>query len=108
MTQAEPTPTHNEHFGFVLVSCERADLQVTPYGVWVFGDEHKEVLPVPPPLVPRAGAIAELLDAINADQPATQDGEWGLVTLVCCEALVQSSASGRAITLDWPWRTTFG
>jgi phthalate 4,5-cis-dihydrodiol dehydrogenase len=92
--KAEKTPTHNEHFGFLLVSCERADLKVMPNGVWVFADHTKEFIAVPPPAVPRAAAIAEFIDAIGGKGPKKQDGEWGLETVRCCVALIRSSASG--------------
>lgn len=93
-------PEHNEHFGFVLASCDGADLKILPDGIWVYGDVRKEFLPVPAPMVPRAGAIMEFADAIMGEGGVTQDGEWGLDTMRCCEALIRSSALGRTVSLS--------
>lgn len=91
---------HNEHFGFLLVSCEHADLKVLADGVRIFGDEKCQFVPVAPPSVPRAPVIAEFLRAIRGEQPARHDGEWGLTTILCCAALVRSSATKRTVRLN--------
>jgi phthalate 4,5-cis-dihydrodiol dehydrogenase len=96
---AEAPVTHNEHFGFLLASCERADLRVMPDRIGIFSDEKREFLPVTLPRAPRAGVITEFLAAVRGEQPARHDGEWGLATMQCCTALARSSASGRAVKL---------
>jgi phthalate 4,5-cis-dihydrodiol dehydrogenase len=97
---AQSPATHNEHFGFVLASCERADLKIVPDGIWIFGDQRKEFLPVATPPFARLGVIEEFLQAIRGERPARHDGEWGLITTMCCEAVVRSSATGRPVRLN--------
>lgn len=97
---AETPPSHNEHFGFLLVSCDRADLKVLPDGIWIYGDQRREFLPVPAPTAPRAAVISEFLSVIRGDRQSRHDGEWGLTTMACCAALARSSATGRAVRLD--------
>ena len=46
-------PWH-QHFGFVLVSCERADLRPLPNGVMIYGDAEAQLDALPRPEVPRA------------------------------------------------------
>lgn len=92
-----PIPSHHEHFGFVLVSCERADLRLTPDGIFVYRDDSREFLQLDPPDVPRRAAIDEFVDAISGRRPARHDGRWGIETMACCEALLTSSAQGREI-----------
>ena len=92
-------PTQNEHFGFVLASCERADLRIMADGIWIFGDETREFLPVRPPAVARTETIMEFVGAVRGERPARQDGHWGLDTIRCCTALVRSSATGAAVQL---------
>src|SRR5690606_1007362 len=49
---AKPVPLaapHHAHFGHVLVSCDRADLRLTPDGVMVYGDETRQMHALPPP-----------------------------------------------------------
>jgi phthalate 4,5-cis-dihydrodiol dehydrogenase len=88
---------HNEHFGFVIASCEHADLKIISDGIWVFADAKREFLPVLPPSVPRAPVIEELISAVRGERPPRYDGKWGLATTQCCAALVRSSATGEPV-----------
>ena len=93
-------PVSHEHFGFVLASCERADLRLMPDGIWIFEDDRRHFHPLAEPSVPRAGVIDELVDAITGVRPPTQDGAWGRETIACCHALARSSALRRAVSVD--------
>ncbi|WP_017183312.1 Gfo/Idh/MocA family protein [Sphingobium xenophagum] len=92
-------PQHHEHFGFVLVSCEQADLRLTPRGVWIYANEKRTFEPLGPPDIPRSGAFDEFAAAIRGDRPARHDGAWGTHLLACCEALLRSSAEQREIAI---------
>ena len=49
---AKPAPTGgatHQHFGLVIVSCERADLRPLPHGVMIYGDTEQRLEPLPPP-----------------------------------------------------------
>lgn len=91
--------THHNHFGFVLVSCERADLRPQPDGVTIYDDDRVAFESVPVPAVPRAEVIDELYGAVVDGRPPLHDGEWGLATLEVCLAMLQSSREGREIAL---------
>ena len=60
---AGTAPALHQHFGPVLVSCERADLRPVPDGVWVYGDAQKQHHPLPAPAIPRFEVIDELFGA---------------------------------------------
>jgi phthalate 4,5-cis-dihydrodiol dehydrogenase len=92
--------SHN-HFGLVVVSCERADLRPLPQGVVVYGDEARRVEELPPPRVPRAEVIDELHDAAILGRPPLHSGEWGLATTEICLAILASAETGRAIELQY-------
>ena len=83
--------SHHEHFGFVLVSCERADLKLLPASIEVFGDEGRETIPIAPPTLPRANVIEDFAASILGARPPVHDGWWGLETMACCAALLESS-----------------
>lgn len=93
-----PAP-HHEHFGFVLVSCERADLKVLPTGIEVYGDDSRDFIEIPPPQIPRAAVIEELVAAITGERAPVHDGAWGLVTMACCAAILASGRNGRDVPL---------
>jgi phthalate 4,5-cis-dihydrodiol dehydrogenase len=91
---------HN-HFGFVVASCERADLRPLPREVLVYGDDarHREELPAP--IVPRGEVIDELYDAVMSGTPPLHSGEWGLATLEICLAILESGRSGREVEFQF-------
>lgn len=93
-----PAPAHN-HFGFVLVSCERADLRPMPDGVAIYGEEERRFEALPPPAVARAEVMDELAAAVLDGVPPLHSGEWGLATVEVCRAMLVSAREGREVTL---------
>lgn len=93
----EPAASHHEHFGFILVSCERADLKLLPRGIMIYGDERREFLALDPPHLPRSEVIDEFVEgALSLAQPI-HDGRWGVKTMACCAALLESSRAGSEV-----------
>jgi len=93
----EPLRFH-QHFGPVIVSCERADLRPLPDSIVVYGDR-RETLPLSRPAVPRAEVIDELYGAVVEGQPPLHDGEWAKGTLEICLAILKSSEAGADVLL---------
>ncbi|MDQ4062053.1 MAG: Gfo/Idh/MocA family oxidoreductase [Pseudomonadota bacterium] len=93
-------PLLHNHFGFVLASCERADLRPLPQGVMIYADEARRLDPLPRPEVPRAEVIDELFDAVVLGREPIHTGEWGMATTEVCIALLQSAREGREISLN--------
>ena len=90
----------HEHFGFLVASCEKADLRPLPEGVLVYGDDARTLHPLGKPDVPRRGAIDELYDVVVRGRPAVHTGEGGLATLEVGLAILRSAAEGREIALQ--------
>jgi phthalate 4,5-cis-dihydrodiol dehydrogenase len=97
--QPQLLPSAHQHFGLLVVSCERADLRPTPQGVMVYGDREQRLEAVPLPQAPRASVIDELYGAAVEDRPALHDGAWAMATLEVCLAMLRSARSGREIRL---------
>lgn len=93
----EAVAPHHEHFGFILVSCERADLKVLPTGIEIHGDGGVEVVPIDPPQVPRAGVLDELCQSVLYGAEPLHNARWGLETVACCAAILESGRTGRAV-----------
>ena len=91
-------PWH-EHFGFIVVSCERGDLRPTPRGVEVFGDVGRRFEALAQPAVPRREVIDELCAAVFDGKPPPHDGPWGRATLEVCVAILESARTGGAVAL---------
>jgi phthalate 4,5-cis-dihydrodiol dehydrogenase len=97
---AEPADLLHQHFGLLLISCDRADLRPLPTGVMVYSDEAARLDALPPPAVPRSEVVDELYDAIALDRPPVHSGEWGLATLEVCLAMLTSAREGKEIMLE--------
>lgn len=89
----------HQHFGLVVVSCEKADLRPMPDGVQVYADDAVRLEPLPRPEVPRSEVIDELYDAIVNGRPPVHTGEWALATLEVCLAVLQSSRERKEVEL---------
>lgn len=96
-----PTPRElaHQHFGTLLVSCERADLRPLPNGVVIYDDSGARLDALPLPSVPRAEVIDELYGAVVDGRPPLHDGDWATATLEVCLAMLQSAREGREIAL---------
>ena len=94
-----PPPVAHHHFGFVVVSCEGADLRPTPQGVVVYDDRFERLHPLPPPAIPRGEVFDALCDAAAGVRAPLYDGGWGRATLAVCLAILRSSCEGREIAL---------
>jgi phthalate 4,5-cis-dihydrodiol dehydrogenase len=89
----------HQHFGTVIVSCERADLRPLPNGIMVYDDQRQYLDELPQPAVPRGEVIDELYDAVVNGRAPLHSGEWAMATLEVCLAILQSSNEQREIAL---------
>jgi phthalate 4,5-cis-dihydrodiol dehydrogenase len=89
----------HQHFGTIIVSCERADLRPMPDGVMIYRNGTARLDAIPPPLVPRAEVIDELYAAVVEGRPPLHDGAWAMATLEVCLAMLQSAREEREIGL---------
>ena len=98
--QPPPRGLLHQHFGSVIVSCERADLRPLPTGVMIYEGGAERLEPLPAPAVTRAEVIDELYDAVVAGNPPLHDGAWATATLEVCLAMLRSAREGREIPLQ--------
>ena len=88
-----------QHFGPVLVSCEKADLRLTPKGLWMHGPEHETFEALPPPAYPRKEVIDELWGALREEKSLLHSGTWARATTEVCLSLLEAAQTGQAIHL---------
>jgi phthalate 4,5-cis-dihydrodiol dehydrogenase len=91
---------NHEHFGFLLASCEKADLRPLTRGVMIYGDDEQRLDPLPAPDVPRVEVIDELYDAVVHGRAPVHSGEWAMATLEVCLAIRRSAAEQREVVLE--------
>ncbi len=90
-------PAHHEHLGSLVALCERADLELTPDGVIVHGDEGPRSLSAPLPLVQRWNVADAFIRAVEGSAAPLLDGRWGLESLAVCHAILRSAREGRDV-----------
>jgi phthalate 4,5-cis-dihydrodiol dehydrogenase len=95
-----PAPPSHQHFGLVLVCCERGDLRPMPDGVMIYGDGERHLEPLPKPRVPRVEVIDELYAAVVSGRTPLHGGRWAMATLEVCLAMLRSAGEQRDVVLD--------
>jgi phthalate 4,5-cis-dihydrodiol dehydrogenase len=96
---AAARPAAHQHFGAIVVSCERADLRPMADGIWIYGDRAKAFRPLPAPAAPRLEVIDELFAAVSKGQRPLHDGRWARATLEICLAMLASDRAGEDVPL---------
>jgi phthalate 4,5-cis-dihydrodiol dehydrogenase len=96
--KAPANPLH-QHFGVIIVSCERADLRPLPEGVMIYADKEKRLEPLPAPKVQRAEVIDELYYAVADGKAPLHSGEWGTATMEVCLAILRSAQEQKEVAL---------
>lgn len=94
---APVTAFSHQHFGHIVVSCEKADLKPDATSVTIYADDQKTVESLPPPLIPRVEVIDELIAAVVHGHPTLHSGEWARATLAVSLGILQSARAGREI-----------
>jgi len=92
---ALPKGLAHQHFGQLLISCDKADLRPSATGIHIYTDSEKLFEPLPAPRIPREEVIHELFDCAVNDKPARHSGEWARATTAVCLAMLESAKSGR-------------
>ena len=92
-------PSHHQHFGYILVSAQHADLRLTPSGLIVYTDEERQFLPTPLGPVPRAEVVDELWACVRKGDAPIHSAEWARATVEVCLAMLDSAAGGHEIPL---------
>lgn len=90
-------PAGHNHFGMVLVTCEKADLRPLPNGVMIYSNDRRSLDPLPAPDVPRQEVIDELHAAVVHNIPPLHSGEWSVANLEICLAMLRSKTNASEV-----------
>jgi phthalate 4,5-cis-dihydrodiol dehydrogenase len=92
-------PAAHQHFGILLVSCDRADLRPMPNGVMIYQNGSCRLDAIPSSGLPRAEVIDELYQAVVHGKAPLHDAAWGMATVAVLLAMLQSARDGRDVRL---------
>lgn len=96
---SEVKPVAHQHFGFIIASCEKADLRPLPDGVMIYADAERRLEPLTAPPIPRKEVIDELYAAVVEGREPLHSGPWAMATLEVCLAMLRSAREGKEIVL---------
>lgn len=86
-------------FGLTLVSCEKADLRQSPHGIWVYDENGKREITLPPDEARGEAEFEELYQAVRNNVPPLHDGGWGAATHEITLAIMESGRENKEIVL---------
>lgn len=88
-----PDPTRHEHFGQVIVFCERGDIHIKPDHIAVYRADKIDTINCPFDHSRQEFAQA-IFDLLRGGPPPVQTGEWGFNALATCHAILESAGTG--------------
>ena len=95
-TAALPQGLAHQHFGHIVVSCEKADLRPMATGIAIYTDAQHSFEALPAPTVPRIEVFDELYGAVVQGRPPLHSGAWARATTEVCLGLLESSRTRQA------------
>ena len=99
--QAAMTANAYQHFGPVVVSCDKGDIRLTPFGIWVYGPDKEHFETLPAPAYPRKEVIDELFAAVRHTAPLMHSGEWSRASTEVCLGVLQAAQSQQAVRMQY-------
>jgi phthalate 4,5-cis-dihydrodiol dehydrogenase len=96
----ERKPWHPANLGILIASCEKGDLRQSKFGLYVYTDGGVEERDLGDSAY-RAGRedLLELYNAAIHGAPVYHDGAWGMATMELISAIMESSRTGKDVTL---------
>jgi phthalate 4,5-cis-dihydrodiol dehydrogenase len=93
---------HLPHFGFIVVTCERGDMRLSPNGILIHGTDGTREAAVPrgPGRPGQGDALDALWEALREGRRCVHDARWGRGTVEIILAILQSSKSHREVRLS--------
>jgi len=97
---AAMSATAFQHFGPVVVSCDKGDIRLTPHGIWVYGPDKVYFDELSAPAYPRKEVIDELFQALRHANPLVHNGEWSRASTEVCLGILQAAKSQQAVKMQ--------
>lgn len=94
-----PAAVAHEHFGTIIISCEKADIKPTAEGIHIYADDGYEFIPLPLEGSPRAEVISELYRVVRCGEKPVHSAARGYLNVAVCEALYESFRHRRRVAL---------
>ena len=90
-------PTHQAHFGQMILTYEHADVRTSPAGLTVYSEEGVQEISIDCARTGRAALLDEFCAAVIDGKPPIHDGRFARGTLAACLAILRSGETGSEV-----------
>jgi phthalate 4,5-cis-dihydrodiol dehydrogenase len=100
--EAGAPPTHQPHFGLMIVTCAGGEMRASADGLLVYDRNGKRevALPKSATMPGRSEVLDDLIAAIRTGRPPVQNGRWAKANVEVSLALLRSARERREIMLE--------
>src|SRR5579862_4309644 len=97
-----PPPTHQPHFGLMIVTCEQGEMRASADGLFVYEVDGKREIALPPSSATpgRSEVLDDMIAAIRNGRKPAQDGRWAKANVEVMLAILKSASERREIMLE--------
>jgi len=88
-------------FGLTVVSCENATVRQSPDGLYLYGPDGCQEVPVERAVGGRLAELAEMHRALATGSTPEHDGAWGVATLEVCTGILESSRTSLPVEMQY-------
>lgn len=99
------TAPHPPFFGLIIVSCEGGDIRQSAHGLYIYGKDGKQEMPLATAETGRDAVVRELYEAVVNDRSPGHGGPWGRANLEVCLAVLTSTRERKEVLLSHQTRT---
>ncbi|HEY2532366.1 MAG TPA: Gfo/Idh/MocA family oxidoreductase [Xanthobacteraceae bacterium] len=99
--EAGARPTHQPHFGLLIVTCARGEMRASADGLFIYdlNGKREMTLPKSASMPGRSEVLDDMITAIRSGMPPRHNGRWAKANVEGMLALLQSASERREIML---------
>jgi phthalate 4,5-cis-dihydrodiol dehydrogenase len=100
--EAAALPTHQPHFGLLIVTCARGEMRASADGLFIYdlNGKREMALPKSASMPGRSEVLDDMITAIRSGKPPRHNGRWAKANVEVTLALLQSASERREIMLE--------
>jgi phthalate 4,5-cis-dihydrodiol dehydrogenase len=97
-----PPPSHQPHFGLMIVTCARGEMRASADGLFVYDQNGKREIALPPSnaMPGRSEVLDDMIAAVRFGRKPLQDGRWAKANVEATLAILRSAQERREIMLE--------
>jgi phthalate 4,5-cis-dihydrodiol dehydrogenase len=96
------SPSHQPHFGLMVVTCARGEMRASADGLFVYDQNGKREIALPPSnaMPGRSEVLDDMIAAVRFGRKPLQDGRWAKANVEVMLAILRSAQERREIMLE--------